>query len=108
MIWLEGINDHGVLTRDAPVSKTEHDALVSRIVAGYRQVIDRARAQGLRIWGGTPTPVVGNDYNHADAANDAARTAPNPRTEERRVGKEYVRMCRSGGSPYPSKTKKEK
>ncbi|HVI99388.1 MAG TPA: GDSL-type esterase/lipase family protein [Sphingomonas sp.] len=77
VILLEGINDLGTLTRDAPVSQAEHDALVARITTGYQQIIDRAHAQGLRIWGGTLTPFVGNEYYHADAANEADRQAIN-------------------------------
>ncbi|MCM8730620.1 GDSL-type esterase/lipase family protein [Hephaestia sp. GCM10023244] len=77
VILLEGINDLGTLTRDAPVSHAEHDALVANIIAGYRQVIARAHAQGLRVWGGTVTPFVGNDYYHADADNEADRQAIN-------------------------------
>ncbi len=77
VVLLEGINDLGTLTVDHPVPQAEHDALVQRIIEGYRQVIARAHAQGLRIWGGTLTPFVGNDYYHADAANEADRQAIN-------------------------------
>ena len=77
VILLEGINDLGTLTVDHPVPQAEHDALVRRIVDGYRQVIERAHAQGLRIWGSTLTPFVGNGYYHADAANEADRQAIN-------------------------------
>src|SRR3546814_19582689 len=34
--------------------------------------------------------------------------APHPRSEERRVGPECVRQCRSRWSPYPSKKKNNK
>jgi lysophospholipase L1-like esterase len=77
VILLEGINDLGTLTVDHPVSKAEHEALVGRIIEGYAQVIDRAHAQGLTIWGGTLTPFVGNGYYHANAANEADRQAIN-------------------------------
>lgn len=76
-IVLEGINDLGTLTREKPASPAEHAALVRRITAGYVEVARRARAHGIRIIGGTVMPFVGNDYYHADAANEADRQAVN-------------------------------
>lgn len=56
LILLEGINDLGTLTRNGPVSDTEHAAFVARLLAGYGQIIDRAHAHGLRVIGATLLP----------------------------------------------------
>lgn len=77
LILLEGINDLGTLTREAPVSRKAHEAHVARIIGAYRQIIARARAKGIRVIGATIMPFVGNDYYHADAQNEADRQAVN-------------------------------
>ena len=77
LILLEGINDLGTLTREAPVSKEAHEAHVARIIGAYRQIIARARAKGIKVIGATIMPFVGNDYHHADAQNEADRQAVN-------------------------------
>lgn len=77
LILLEGINDLGTLTRDAPASVAEHQAHVARIIGAYRQIIARAHARGIRVIGATIMPFVGNDYYHADAQNEADRQAVN-------------------------------
>jgi lysophospholipase L1-like esterase len=69
VILLEGINDIGNSGRDAP-PLTPDD-----IVAGYRQMIARAHAQGLRIVGGTLTPALGAGYMSPD--KDKLREAAN-------------------------------
>ncbi|WP_093020050.1 SGNH/GDSL hydrolase family protein [Sphingobium sp. YR768] len=77
LILLEGINDLGTLTRDAPVSAAEHQVHVARIIGAYRQIIARAHAKGIKVIGATVMPFVGNDYYHADAQNEADRQAVN-------------------------------
>lgn len=77
LILLEGVNDLGMLTRDAPASAAQHSAHVARIVGAYRQIMTRAKAQGIKVIGATIMPFVGNDYYHADAANEADRQAVN-------------------------------
>lgn len=77
LIVLEGINDLGTLTREAPVSKADHAAHVARIIGAYRQIIVRAHAKGIKVIGGTIMPFVGNGYYHADRANEADRQAVN-------------------------------
>lgn len=77
MILLEGINDLGTLTRDAPVSDAEHEKLVARVIGAYRQIVAKARAKGIKAIGATVMPFVGNDYYHADAKNEADRQAVN-------------------------------
>jgi lysophospholipase L1-like esterase len=77
LILLEGINDLGSLTREAPVSKEAHETHVARIIGAYRQIIARAHAKGIKVIGATVMPFVGNDYYHANAQNEADRQAVN-------------------------------
>jgi lysophospholipase L1-like esterase len=77
LIVLVGINDVGTLTRDAPVSRAEHRALVARLIAAYRQTITRAHRHGLRVLGGTLLPFVGAKNYQPDAASEADRSAVN-------------------------------
>lgn len=77
MILLEGVNDLGTLTRDAPVSEVEHRAEVARIIAGYAQMVARARERGIRTIGATIMPYGGSEYYHPDRLNEADRQAIN-------------------------------
>ena len=77
MILLEGVNDLGTLTRDAPVSEAEHRAEVARITAGYAQMVARARERGIRAIGATILPYGGSEYYHPDRRNEADRQAIN-------------------------------
>ncbi len=77
VILLEGINDLGRLGRERVASAAERQAQVQQMIAGYRQIVARARALKLTVIGGTITPFIGNDYYHPDAAAEAARQAIN-------------------------------
>ncbi|MGN6849945.1 MAG: SGNH/GDSL hydrolase family protein [Sphingomicrobium sp.] len=77
VIILEGVNDLGVLTRDAPVSPEAHRALVQRMIGALAQVTRRARERGIKVIGGTIMPYGASGYYHPDAANDADRDAVN-------------------------------
>ncbi len=77
VIVLEGVNDLGTLTRDAPATAAEHKALVEHIEAAYAQMILRAHAHGIRMIGGTITPYGGSNYYHPGPESDADRTAIN-------------------------------
>ena len=76
-IVLEGVNDLGTLTRDHPVDAATHRAQVAAITGAYRQLAARAHAHGIRLIGGTITPLVGNDYYHAGPETEADRQAIN-------------------------------
>ena len=67
MLVLEGVNDLGGATRNSEISQAEHDALVAWILGAYTQMIERAHAHGLRIFGATITPYTGSDYYPAPA-----------------------------------------
>ena len=77
MVLLEGINDLGGLAREKPASAEERRTHVDRMIAGYAQVVARARAKGLKVIGGTVMPFMGNEYYHPDAAAEASRQAVN-------------------------------
>ena len=77
LIILEGVNDLGMLTRDAPVSTEAHRALVQRMIGALAQISARARERGIKVIGGTILPYGGSGYYHPDAANEADRRAVN-------------------------------
>ncbi|MCC6369322.1 MAG: SGNH/GDSL hydrolase family protein [Bryobacterales bacterium] len=59
VIVLEGINDLGHPGSSAPASQT---VSAEDIIAGLRQMIERAHERGLKIFGGTLTPFEGTSY----------------------------------------------
>jgi lysophospholipase L1-like esterase len=72
IIVLEGINDIG-FSAGPPNSDTEVSA--AQLVAGYEQLITRAHARGLRIFGATLLPFQGAGYY--TPAGEATREAVN-------------------------------
>jgi lysophospholipase L1-like esterase len=77
LIVLEGVNDLGMATRTAEITKEEHDALVRRILTAYEQIITRARAHDIKVIGATILPFVGSAFYHPGPATDADRQAIN-------------------------------
>lgn len=77
VIVFEGVNDLGGLGLKLGDAATpaDHAALVQRILAAYQQMIDRAHAHGLRVYGATITPYVGSNYYHPAPANEGDRQA---------------------------------
>lgn len=77
VILLEGINDIGIPVIFDP----SEEVTAEEIIAGMKQVIARARARGLKIYGGTLLPYKGAGYYTADgevkrqAVNDFIRNA---------------------------------
>jgi lysophospholipase L1-like esterase len=59
VIVLEGINDIGHAGTSAPASQ---EVSADDIIAGLKQMIDRAHERGLKIFGGTLTPFEGTIY----------------------------------------------
>jgi lysophospholipase L1-like esterase len=76
-IVLEGINDLGTLTRDAPATPEQHQALVQQVTAAFRELAARAHAHGIKLIGGTVMPFGGNSYYHPAPELEAARQAIN-------------------------------
>ncbi|MEE4452249.1 SGNH/GDSL hydrolase family protein [Novosphingobium resinovorum] len=77
LIVLEGINDIGMLTRDAPATPEAHAALVAQVTGAYAQIVARAHARGITVYGGTLLPFMGMEYYHPAAASEADRQAIN-------------------------------
>lgn len=62
MILLEGINDIGFQQLEGPATAPQESVTAEEIIDGYQQLIRRAHAQGIRVFGGTLTPFKGADY----------------------------------------------
>jgi lysophospholipase L1-like esterase len=77
VIVFEGVNDLGGLARDGEVPPAEHAALVQRVLAAYQQIVARAHARGLRVYGATITPYVGSGYYHPSPLSEADRRVVN-------------------------------
>jgi lysophospholipase L1-like esterase len=77
-ILLEGINDIGfsqIAPGVFPPDVLLTNVAAEEIIQGYKQIIRRAHAQGIKIYGGTLLPFVGAGYQ--DAAGEAKRQVVN-------------------------------
>lgn len=77
LIVLEGINDLGTLTLDAPASAEAHQDLTDRIIGALGQMVERARAHGIVAIGGTIMPDGASDYYHPGELDNAGREQVN-------------------------------
>ncbi|MGB7727385.1 MAG: SGNH/GDSL hydrolase family protein [Candidatus Acidiferrum sp.] len=77
VIVFEGVNDLGGLAREREVSTAEHAAHVKNILSAYQQIIARAHARGLRVYGATITPYVGSTYYHPGPLSESDRQTVN-------------------------------
>ena len=77
LIVLEGVNDLGTLTQNAPASPDEHRALVEQSIEALRQIVLRAHSWGIVAIGGTIMPFGASKLYHPDAATEADRQAIN-------------------------------
>jgi lysophospholipase L1-like esterase len=68
VILLEGVNDIGL---------GNPDVTADQVIAGYLQLIERAHAAGLKIFGGTLTPAEGNPYPFYKPYDESKRQAIN-------------------------------
>jgi len=75
VIVLEGINDIGFGSSNSPLAVPRVDVTAAQVIAGYQQLIARAHAAGLKIFGATLTPFKGSQ--HWTAAREAKRDAIN-------------------------------
>jgi lysophospholipase L1-like esterase len=74
LILFEGVNDIG--TADA--TQAAQKQVASDLIAAYQQVITRAHAQGIRVYGATITPFGGNaSYDDPNGLREAARQEVN-------------------------------
>ncbi len=77
LIVFEAVNDLGGLARHPDATPAEHQALVQRIILAYQQIIERAHAHGIHVYGATITPDGGSFYNRPGSLSEADRTAVN-------------------------------
>jgi lysophospholipase L1-like esterase len=77
VIVLEGINDLGAVAREPDATAEERAQLVMRMEGALEQIVERAHAHGILVYGCTIMPDGGSDYYHPNAADDAAREAVN-------------------------------
>lgn len=76
-ILIEGVNDLGVMTRDAPQPPEVHRAMVKAIEDAFVDMARKARLRNVRLVGATITPFVGSDYYHPGPETEADRQAIN-------------------------------
>jgi lysophospholipase L1-like esterase len=76
VIVFEGVNDLGGLARDGEAPPADHAAIVQQIIAAY-QIIARAHAHSLSVYGATITPYVGSEYYHPGPLSEADRQLVN-------------------------------
>jgi lysophospholipase L1-like esterase len=77
LVVLIGVNDLGTLTRDGPAPPDAHARLVQEMIGGYRQIVTRARAKGVKVIGATILPFAGTPVYTPTAAHEADRQALN-------------------------------
>src|SRR5487761_1356733 len=77
LIVLEGINDIGDVGRAESAAQETRDQLVHRMIGAYQQIIARAHAHGIKVYGATVMPDGGSRYYHPDAASEHERQQVN-------------------------------
>ncbi len=77
LIVLEGINDLGGLGRSSNATPAMHDELVHRMLGAYQQIVTRAHAHGIKVYGATVMADGGSGYYHPDAASEHDREQVN-------------------------------
>ncbi|ALC18832.1 SGNH/GDSL hydrolase family protein [Streptomyces pristinaespiralis] len=74
LVVFEGVNDIGTAAA-GPAAQKE---VVDELTAAYRQIVTRAHAQGIRVYGATLTPFGGNaGYDDPEGLREASRQAVN-------------------------------
>ncbi|MEV2227837.1 SGNH/GDSL hydrolase family protein [Streptomyces phaeochromogenes] len=74
LIVFEGVNDLGT----AAATPAAQRGITAELTAAYEQIVVRAHAQGIRVYGATLTPFGGNAmYDDPDGHRESARQAVN-------------------------------
>ena len=73
LVVFEGVNDIG--TADA--TDAAQKQVADELIAAHRQIVTRAHARGIRVYGATVTPLGGSDYDDPPGLREAARQAVN-------------------------------
>lgn len=79
IVLLEGINDLGLSGLKNPRAEGYNDSITAAdLISGYRQMIARAKARGIRIHGATLTPFLGSTFpGYATPEKEKIRQAIN-------------------------------
>lgn len=77
LIVFEAINDIGTFDPEGSKPKAEHEELVRQITTAYAQMIEKAHAAGLKIYGATITPFLDCQPYHPKPVTEADRIAVN-------------------------------
>lgn len=75
VILLQGLNDIGFSEVDLPTYKPNPQISAEQVIAGYRELIARAHARGVRVVGATILPFKGAEYH--TPRSEAKRAAIN-------------------------------
>ncbi|GAB2576651.1 SGNH hydrolase [Paractinoplanes abujensis] len=82
MLIFEGVNDIGT----APATVDAQKALLEELISAYEQIVTRAHAVDIRVYGATITPFGGNTgYDDPDGYREATRTAVNSAIRHNRI-----------------------
>ncbi|WP_329141583.1 SGNH/GDSL hydrolase family protein [Streptomyces sp. NBC_00670] len=73
LLVFEGVNDIGT----AGATPAAAEQVTNDLIGAYGQIVTRAHAQGLRVYGATLTPFGGNSYDDPDGVREKARQAVN-------------------------------
>ncbi|MEV5956103.1 SGNH/GDSL hydrolase family protein [Streptomyces sp. NPDC051987] len=73
LIVFEGVNDIGT----AAATPQAQQQVADDLVAAYRQIVVRAHAQGIRVYGATLLPFGGNAYDDGAGVREAGRQRVN-------------------------------
>ncbi|MGI3230947.1 SGNH/GDSL hydrolase family protein [Streptomyces sp. GTA36] len=74
LVVFEGVNDIGT----AAATPAAQRSVTAELIAAYEQIVVRAHAQGIRVYGATLTPFGGNTmYDDPDGHRESARQAVN-------------------------------
>lgn len=77
LIVFEAINDIGTFDRDGTRPQVAHDALVAQLTGAYGQMIEKAHAAGIKVYGATITPFMDCGPYHPKPITEADRVAVN-------------------------------
>ena len=77
LIVFEAINDIGTFDPEGSKPRAAHDALVHQLTTAYGQMIEKAHAAGLKIYGATITPFMDCAPYHPKPITEADRIAVN-------------------------------
>jgi lysophospholipase L1-like esterase len=77
LIVFEAINDIGTFDPDGSKPQAVHDALVRQLTTAYSQMIEKAHATGISVYGATITPFMDCTPYHPKPITEADRVAVN-------------------------------